>query len=327
MNSADTDKWWKAMSAAMETLEVELQSWKLIKRESLMKVLPCTWAFWITCFPNCLVMKFQACICVHGDCQTEGVGFFETWYWVVQWSTVCTMMVLSTNIGLCTAQGDITAAFIHDKLKPDDEIFVCQPAGFQLGMDLVLSLNCLVYGIHQAPFYFFQHLQTHMECHWLHQSIGILVSLFARRLLHYAMWMTFSSMHDQDINTIGNLLKKDGIMIWKEGSVERFLGVDIQSIGSTHLLTQTGLTKHIVEALGLYSSFSTATCTPAEMSSLPKDSLGPLLLVPSTMLLWSACCFICVDTHIPTLHMLCISVTVTPFTQLGVMNWPLFRLA
>lgn len=119
--------------------------------------------------------------------------------------------------------------------------------------------------------------------------------------LCYVDDILFYARKDQDINTIGNLLKKDGIMTWKEGSVECFLGVDIQSIGSTHLLTQTGLTKHIVEALGLYSSFSTATCTPAEMSSLPKDSLGPLLLVPSTMLLWSACCFICVDTHIPNI--------------------------
>jgi hypothetical protein len=40
------------------------------------------------------------------------------------------------------------------------------------------------------------------------------------------------------------------------------------------LLTQTGLTKRIVEALGLCSSNFTAIGTPVETSPLPKDANG-----------------------------------------------------
>jgi hypothetical protein len=40
------------------------------------------------------------------------------------------------------------------------------------------------------------------------------------------------------------------------------------------LLTQTGLTKRIVEALGLCSKFSTKVDTPAEAAPLPKDTDG-----------------------------------------------------
>eukprot|EP00804_Cyclotella_cryptica_P021031 CCRYP_019782-RA/>CCRYP_019782-RA protein AED:0.38 eAED:0.38 QI:0/-1/0/1/-1/1/1/0/106 len=71
-------------------------------------------------------------------------------------------------------------------------------------------------------------------------------------------------------------------MIRKEGSAKGFLGVDVKSLGTPSaprlLLTQTGLTKCVMEALGLCSSFSTVAATPAETSPLPKDSLG----VPAT---------------------------------------------
>eukprot|EP00804_Cyclotella_cryptica_P024840 CCRYP_001779-RA/>CCRYP_001779-RA protein AED:0.06 eAED:0.06 QI:0/0/0/1/0/0/3/0/1231 len=61
-------------------------------------------------------------------------------------------------------------------------------------------------------------------------------------------------------------------------SAEGFLGVDVKSLGSTSAprlhLTQVGLAKRIVDALGLCSSFSTAISTPAEISPLPKDLSG-----------------------------------------------------
>ncbi|KAL7479628.1 hypothetical protein ACHAW6_005352 [Cyclotella cf. meneghiniana] len=60
-------------------------------------------------------------------------------------------------------------------------------------------------------------------------------------------------------------------MIRKEGSADGFLGVDAVLI------------KHIKEALGLCSSFSSATPTPAETSPLPKDSWEFQLPGPSTM--------------------------------------------
>ena len=92
----------------------------------------------------------------------------------------------------------------------------------------------------------------------------------------------FYARDDSHINNIIQLLHQDGIMIRKEGSAKGFLGVDVKSLGTPSaprpLLTQTGLTKRIVEALALCSSFSTAAATPAESYPLPKDSQG----VPAT---------------------------------------------
>lgn len=330
MNSADADKWCEAMSIEMETLEIDLKAWKLVKREPWMKVFPCTWAFCIKRFPDGLIKKFKARFCIRGDCQTEDVDFFETWSPVVQWSTVCEMMALSIKLGLRSAQADITASFVHANLNPVEHIFVHQPAGFQCGQDLVLSLNRSVYGLCQASHYFFQHLKCRMECHGLLQSNldpGLFVGKTVIALCYgYVDHVLFYAREDKQLDDIILLLQQDGIMICKKGSAEGFLGVDVKSLGTPSaphlLLTQTGLTKHIMEALGLCSSFSSAAPTLAETSPLPKDSLG----VPATgtfnyaavvgMLL-----YLCGHTC-PNIAFACTNVPVIHFVPLGTMSWP-----
>jgi hypothetical protein len=170
MRSIYSDKWWIAMGIEMETLEKELKAWRLVKKESWMNILPCTWAFKIKRFPDGTINKFKARFCVRGDKQKAGIDFWETWSPVVQWSTVRTMMILSTKLGLCTAQADITAAFVHANLKPGEQIFVHQPPGFNRGGDMVLALNCSVYGLKQAPRYFWKHLTSKLEGCGLVQS-------------------------------------------------------------------------------------------------------------------------------------------------------------
>jgi hypothetical protein len=74
-----------------------------------------TWAFKLKRYPDGLAKKFKARFCVRGDRQVEGVDYFETWAPVVQWTTVRSMMILATNQTLCSAQADITAAFVQKK--------------------------------------------------------------------------------------------------------------------------------------------------------------------------------------------------------------------
>eukprot|EP00804_Cyclotella_cryptica_P001177 CCRYP_016994-RA/>CCRYP_016994-RA protein AED:0.39 eAED:0.19 QI:0/0/0/1/0.5/0.33/3/0/796 len=131
MNSPDADKWFEAMEEELTTLERDLAAWDLVRCEPWIHVLPSTWAFWIKRFPNGLVKKFKARFCARGDCQKEGIDFWETWSPVVQWSTVRLMMTLAAKLDLCSAQADITAAFIHADLEPGEQMFVRQPAGFQ----------------------------------------------------------------------------------------------------------------------------------------------------------------------------------------------------
>ena len=182
-----------------------------------------------------------------------------------------------------SAQADITAAFVHAELKPNEDIYIHQPAGFRRGENLVLKLKRSVYGLRQAPRYFFQYLTEHLES----DEIGLVQSkrdpcLFVGKAIIAVVYVDdilFFARDDSHITAIIETLQKRGVAIRREGSAEGFLGVDIKrsttSDGQVKLtFLQTGLTKRIIEALGLDSKMTTKHSTPAETSPLPKDADG-----------------------------------------------------
>jgi hypothetical protein len=241
-NGPFKEKWWEAMEAEVDVLENDLEAWELvpIPDDPDVNILQSTWAFRVKRFPDGLVKKFKARFCVRGDQQKEGVDFFETWSPVVQWTTVRSMMLLAANQQLVTAQADITAAFVHAELKPDEHIYVRQPAGFKRGEGLVLKLKRSVYGLRQAPRYFFQFLTKHMEAIGLSQSkkdpcLFVGTDVIA---VVYVDDILFFAKEDSRINEVISALKKAGVAIRREGTAEGFLGVDIQR--STNKQTRQG---------------------------------------------------------------------------------------
>jgi hypothetical protein len=141
-------------------------------------------------------------------------------------------------------------------------------------------LNRSVYGIKQAPRNFFNFLRQHLEELQLKQSehdpclfIGSKVTAIV-----YVDDILFFARNDNDINKVISDLQSRQVQIRREGAAEGFLGVAVErsSVSGRNQikLTQTGLTKCIIEALGLCSQYSTKISTPAEASPLPKDVNG-----------------------------------------------------
>ncbi len=62
---------------------------------------------------------------------------------------------------------------------------------------------------------------------------------------------------EAEIDKLNKCLKSDDIALHKEGTAEGRLGVDIQKEEGKITLIQEGLTKRIIEALGLSSKYST----------------------------------------------------------------------
>ncbi|KAL7474188.1 hypothetical protein ACHAW6_000178, partial [Cyclotella cf. meneghiniana] len=207
--------------------------------------------------------------------QVKGIDFFETSAPVVKWSTVRSMMILATRMNL---MANITAAFVYAPLGPDEHIYVRQPAGFHHDGDLVLKLKKSADGIRQSSWSFFNYLSNHLVAKGLSPShldpclfVGssLVVVFYVDDLLIYAK-------SDSEIASLILNLQAAGICIHREGTTEGFLGVDIvhtsTSSGPCITLLQSGLTKSIIEAVGLCSSLSTPIGTPAETSLLPKDA-------------------------------------------------------
>jgi hypothetical protein len=69
-------------------------------------------------------------------------------------------------------------------------------------------------------------------------------------------------------------MKKEDVALNKEGTAEGYLGVDIQWDGKQVTFTQLGLTKRIIDTLGLNLKLSTAVATPADKAALGRDLDG-----------------------------------------------------
>jgi hypothetical protein len=75
----------------------------------------------------------------------------------------------------------------------------------------------------------------------------------------------------KEIDHLMENLKQDNIALYKEGTAEGYLGVDIHHQGGKTTLLQVGLTKRIITVLGLDSKYSTPVDTPAETAAVARD--------------------------------------------------------
>ena len=105
----------------------------------------------------------------------KGVDYFETNALVINWTTVCLMLILSIILGLHTVQVDYTAAFVHapidqyplwhnfsDGEKAKEGVYVLMPRGFTEPGNVQKLKRCF-YGLKQSRRNFFQHLKKILE--------------------------------------------------------------------------------------------------------------------------------------------------------------------
>jgi hypothetical protein len=289
MNGPNKAGFWDAMCKELHTLDVEKNSWEEVDREPWMNVLPSTWAFKCKRFPDGLIRKLKARFCVRGDMQIEGVDFFDTFAPVVNWTTVRLMLVLSLVLNLATMQVDYTAAFLHAPIDRDPNwdhmseeerarsgVYIHMPKGFTKP-GKVLKLKRSLYGLKQSPRNFFQFLKTKLETVGFTSMTDVDPCLFVSDkviCLVYVDDTLFYSPKVEYINEVIDRLKALDMDLEVEGSVAGFLGVHIarDDVTGTITLTQEGLIKRIVEALGV--SMVPIKHTPAAADPLVKDVDG-----------------------------------------------------
>ncbi len=135
---------------------------------------------------------------------------------------------------------------------------------------MVCRLNSCLYGMKQSPRYFFGYLTKKLEAQGLIHSKsnpclfiekGIILITYVDDLLIYAQ--TQQETDDLILNLLTNKCK-----ICKEGTAEGYLGLQVTRDGKKTTLSQPGLTKRIVDVLGLLSKYSTSLSTPVEKAPL-----------------------------------------------------------
>ena len=243
MSSANQCDWFNAMNLEVQTLENDLKAWTVVDRQPWMRVLPSKWVFKIKRLPSGIAQKFKARFVVRGDRQREGIDFFETWAPVVQWSTVRLMMVLAAKLRLHSAQCDITAAFVHSPLPPEEEIYVHQPRCFERGDNCVLRLSTSVYGLKQASRHFFHYLKERLRRQGLEPSACNPCLFLSSKIIAvvYVDDLLIWSIDESLLGTFITNLQNDDLQLRREDTAEGFLGVDIARDGNKTTLSQPGL--------------------------------------------------------------------------------------
>lgn len=271
MNGPLREGYKKAADDEIEALEHK-KAWDVVDREEFMNVIPSTWAFKCKRFPDGSVRKLKARLCARGDRQIQGIDFNETWAPVVNWNTVRLMLTLSQVLGLATQQVDYTTAFLHAPI--DDEVYVDMPRGYS-EPGKVLRLNRSLYGLKQSPKNFFNFLKGNLEAVGFQAQTDVDPCLFISDkciCLVYVDDTLFFSPNAKYIDETIEKLRERGMELEVEGSVAGFLGVhlDRDETNQSIKLTQKGLIKRIIEALG-----TTKKCpTPTTTDALPIDPEG-----------------------------------------------------
>ncbi len=284
MRGPHRDEFLEAMGAEIAALEKH-STWTLVKRTSVPEganVLPSTWVFRIKRFPDGRYRKTKARFCMRGDKQQEGVDYFDKYAPVVSWSTVRLLLCLSISNGWKTRQVDFSNAFVQAELNED--VYVQLPAMFQgpngeTGREVVMKLNRSLYGLVQAPLYWYNHLKASLE----DPSIGFKASpldpcLFYGNgmivLVYVDDCLFFGPDQDKIDEVIRKLqeVKKLTLTVEKEDAYA-FLGVDVKPNGKGgYLMTQAGLIKKVLKTTKLEGCNRKAT--PANVAPLGTNEDG-----------------------------------------------------
>ncbi len=153
------------------------------------------------------------------------------------------------------------------------------PKGFKQydknGKPKVLKLNQTLYGLRQSPRAFWLYLTEKLErCSLKHSKLDPCLFISSRVIcIVYVDDLLFWSPKEEYIYEFGECLCAEEVELEEEGDAAGFLGVQLHRNNTTGYIhmTQEGLTKRVIEALGLDMDQTNAKGTPAECKPLVKD--------------------------------------------------------
>ena len=278
LRSEHASEWYQAAQIEVETLE-KMKCWEVVDRLPSMKVLGSTWALRLKRYPDGQVKKFKARFCARGDQQVTGVDVFETWAPVAQLTTIQMMLILEVLLGLCSKQGDVTAAFVHALIDSRADIYVAMPHGFGIKGKKVLKLRRCLYGLKDSPCQYWLYTVKKMESCGLKQSTldpCLFVGDKVICVIHVDDSL-FWAKCEKDIAEVTERLRGEGVQLQPEDDTAGFLGIDLRGDPETGFIemTQTGLIDRVIRALGLNLGNITLKWTPASREPLVKDLNGP----------------------------------------------------
>ena len=196
-----------------------------------------------------MLWKYKAHLCIDGSQQLKGEDYTESYAPVIQWSTVCLVMIASM-MNLESRQIDFNQAFTQADLK--DDVYMHLPQGWQVDdtNNWCIKLNKNLYGLVQASHSWYKTLTTVLLQLSFKQSVHD-PCLFLRDDSIIILYMDDCCIFSHNIAIIDDLIatlrSAHLLELSDPAPIEDFLGIHIekQSDGMIHL-TQHGLITSIL---------------------------------------------------------------------------------
>jgi hypothetical protein len=136
-------------------------TWTLVEKKPLMKVIPCKWVYTVKTDGKGKFDRFKARLVAGGHRQIEGLDYNETYAHVTKHATVRTLLSVAANRSWDVQQLDIKTAFLHGTV--DTDVYMMQPPGFVDGIQNVVRVDKSIYGLKQAPRIWYELLNKTLE--------------------------------------------------------------------------------------------------------------------------------------------------------------------
>ena len=277
-------EWLTSMKKEISELE-EKGVWEIVDinepQSQLKQVVPSTWTLRYKRYPDGTIKKCKARFCVRGDLQEGTESAYSP---VVSFSTVRLFLIITLTLGWKSCSIDFANAFVQAVLE--EPVYIHLPRGFISpikGCKSCLKLKRSLYGSTYAPLLWYEHLldylihkdgfeqSKHDPCLLLKPDIIIVL---------YVDDAGIAFKNESTLNDLLQRLKDNGFDLTKEGSFSEYLGIqyDEDDELGTITMTQQGLIKKIIAAVGMDSCNPNRTPTPKD--ALSKDPEGELMSDP-----------------------------------------------
>ena len=230
VDSLFKEKIWKKIPRNLmeEYYKEESEKGKETKRKQIMMI----WSFKRKRKPDGTLDKYKARLCCHGGQQEWGINYWDTYAPVVSWSSVRIMMTLANLHRLHTKAVDFIQAYPQAKIK--STIFLKTPAGVILNSEgeeeMVLILLKNLYGLKDAGLTWYEHLTSGLT------NIGFIPTKSdpcvytkgSNIIIIYVDDCVIISRSEGEANEILENIKKQGLKLTDEGTMETYLGIQIE---------------------------------------------------------------------------------------------------
>jgi hypothetical protein len=147
LSREDGNLWKAAMDDEIDSL-MKQRTWELVDLPTGKNLVSCKWVLKSKTNPDGSLARRKARLVARGFSQTHGVDYFETFAPVVRYESVRCVLSLAASKKMTVHQFDVKTAFLHGELNED--VFMCQPEGYDDGSGKVCKLLKSLYGLKQS---------------------------------------------------------------------------------------------------------------------------------------------------------------------------------